>query len=81
MKTIQKASRLDECGYMTNFYCRNNYLLPQQEREEEFTQIDVIFTVDEMKYVWAECMLSHFSCFRLFATPWTVARQAAKQAS
>ena len=37
MKTIQKASRLDECGYMTNFYCRNNYLLPQQEREEEFT--------------------------------------------
>ena len=80
MKTIKKAGPLDECGYVSNFYCQDNYLLPQQEREE-FTQIDVIFTVDEMKYVCAKCMLSRFSCFQLFATPWTVARQAAKQAS
>ena len=37
MKTIKKASPLDECGYMSNFYCRDNNLLPRQEREEEFT--------------------------------------------
>lgn len=33
MKTIKKAGPLDACEYMNNFYCQDNYLLPQQERE------------------------------------------------
>ena len=76
MKTIKKAGPLDACEYEQLLLSRQLFTATTGERS-----IDVIFTVDEMKYVCAECMLSRFSCFQLFANPWTVARQAAKQAS